>query len=47
MKLLSTELTQKFSEAGIDLLGVDGLLWEGDAPDQAAHRRTSSSPTAR
>jgi alkylation response protein AidB-like acyl-CoA dehydrogenase len=34
MKLLSTELTQKFSEAGADLLGVAGLLWENDAPDQ-------------
>jgi alkylation response protein AidB-like acyl-CoA dehydrogenase len=34
MKLLSTELTQKFSEAGVDLLGVAGLLYEGDAPDQ-------------
>ena len=34
MKLLSTELTQKFSEAGVDLLGVEGLLYEGDAPDQ-------------
>ena len=33
MKLLSTELTQKFSEAGIDLLGLDGSLWEDDAPD--------------
>jgi alkylation response protein AidB-like acyl-CoA dehydrogenase len=32
MKLLSTELTQRFSEAGVDLLGVDGTLWEGDAP---------------
>ena len=34
MKLLSTELTQKFSEAGVELLGLDGLLYEGDAPDQ-------------
>lgn len=34
LKLLSTELTQKFSEAGVDLLGTDGLLWEDDAPDQ-------------
>lgn len=34
MKLLSTELTQKFSEAGVELLGVEGLLWEGDAPDE-------------
>ena len=34
MKLLSTELTQRFSEAGIDLLGADGLLWGEDAPDQ-------------
>jgi alkylation response protein AidB-like acyl-CoA dehydrogenase len=33
MKLLSTELTQKFSEAGADLLGVEAQLWEGDAPD--------------
>jgi alkylation response protein AidB-like acyl-CoA dehydrogenase len=33
MKLLSTELTQRFSEAGIDLLGVFGDLWEEDAPD--------------
>ncbi len=33
MKLLSTELTQKFSEAGADLLGVDAQLWESDAPD--------------
>jgi alkylation response protein AidB-like acyl-CoA dehydrogenase len=33
MKLLSTELTQKFSEAGIDLLGLAGHLWAEDAPD--------------
>ncbi|MDX2170846.1 MAG: acyl-CoA dehydrogenase family protein [Deltaproteobacteria bacterium] len=33
MKLLSTELTQKFSEAGADLLGIDALLWDSDAPD--------------
>jgi alkylation response protein AidB-like acyl-CoA dehydrogenase len=33
MKLLSTELSQKLSEAGEDLLGVHGQLWEGDAPD--------------
>ncbi len=33
MKLFSTELTQRFSEAGIDLLGIDGNLWEDDAPD--------------
>jgi acyl-CoA dehydrogenase len=32
MKLLSTELGQRFSEVGIDLLGVDGSLWEDDAP---------------
>lgn len=32
MKLLSTELTQRFSEAGIDLLGMDANLWEADAP---------------
>jgi alkylation response protein AidB-like acyl-CoA dehydrogenase len=32
MKLLSTELTQRFSEAGIDLLGMDASLWESDAP---------------
>src|SRR5512143_2613096 len=38
MKLLSTELTQKFSEAGTDLLGVAGLLWENDAPE---HGRTA------
>lgn len=34
MKLLSTELTQKFSETGVEMLGVDGLRWEEDAPDQ-------------
>jgi alkylation response protein AidB-like acyl-CoA dehydrogenase len=33
MKLLSTELTQRFSEAGIDLLGTDATLWDADAPD--------------
>jgi alkylation response protein AidB-like acyl-CoA dehydrogenase len=33
MKLLSTELTQKFSETGIDMLGLDGSLWADDAPD--------------
>jgi len=33
LKLLSTELTQKFSETGADLLGVDAQLWEHDAPD--------------
>jgi alkylation response protein AidB-like acyl-CoA dehydrogenase len=33
MKLLSTELTQKFSEAGIDMLGLHGNLWAEDAPD--------------
>ncbi|MBX3025907.1 acyl-CoA dehydrogenase family protein [bacterium] len=33
MKLLSTELTQKFSETGVEMLGVDGLLWDDDAPD--------------
>ena len=33
MKLLSTELTQRFSEAGLDLLGIDGALWDDDAPD--------------
>ena len=32
MKLLSTELTQRFSEAGVDLLGLDGMLWDDDAP---------------
>ena len=32
MKLLSTELTQRFSEAGVDLLGMDAHLWEDDAP---------------
>jgi alkylation response protein AidB-like acyl-CoA dehydrogenase len=32
MKLLSTELTQRFSEAGVDLLGMDANLWEDDAP---------------
>jgi len=33
MKLLSTELTQRFSEAGVDLLGLDGVLWDEDGPD--------------
>jgi len=33
MKLFSTELTQRFSEAGIDLLGMRGNLWEEDGPD--------------
>ena len=33
MKLLSTELTQRFSEAGIDLLGMESTLWDADAPD--------------
>jgi alkylation response protein AidB-like acyl-CoA dehydrogenase len=33
MKLLSTELTQRFSEAGVDLLGLDAALWDDDAPD--------------
>jgi alkylation response protein AidB-like acyl-CoA dehydrogenase len=33
MKLLSTELGQRFSEAGVDLLGVAGNLWDDDAPD--------------
>ena len=32
MKLLSTELTQRFSEAGIDLLGVEANLWDEAAP---------------
>lgn len=40
MKLLSTELSQRFSEAGVDLLGAHGQLWEHDAPDhgRAAHQ---------
>ena len=29
MKLFSTELSQRFSESGIDMLGVYGELWEG------------------
>jgi alkylation response protein AidB-like acyl-CoA dehydrogenase len=29
MKLFTTELVQRFSEAGIDLLGPYGALWEG------------------
>jgi alkylation response protein AidB-like acyl-CoA dehydrogenase len=33
MKLMSTELTQRFSEAGVDMLGLHGSLWEEDAPD--------------
>ncbi len=32
MKLLSTELGQRCSEAGIDLLGADATLWDDDAP---------------
>lgn len=32
MKLLSTELTQRFSEASIDTLGVFGTLWGEDEP---------------
>lgn len=31
------ELTQQLSEAGADMLGVDGLLLDSDAPD-AGHR---------
>ena len=31
MKLFTTELTQRFSETGIDLLGPYGNLWEGSA----------------
>jgi acyl-CoA dehydrogenase len=34
MKLFNTELSQRFSEVGIDLLGTRGLLWEEDAPDK-------------
>jgi alkylation response protein AidB-like acyl-CoA dehydrogenase len=30
MKLFSTELGQRFSETGIDLLGPYGALWQGD-----------------
>ncbi|MFQ5665752.1 MAG: acyl-CoA dehydrogenase family protein [Candidatus Binatia bacterium] len=35
MKLFSTELVQRFSETGIDLLGPYGALWQGShwAPD--------------
>jgi len=33
MKLSSTELSQRFSEAGVDLLGTAGMLWDEDAPD--------------
>jgi alkylation response protein AidB-like acyl-CoA dehydrogenase len=33
MKLSSTELSQRFSEAGVDLLGTAGALWDEDAPD--------------
>jgi alkylation response protein AidB-like acyl-CoA dehydrogenase len=29
MKLFSTELSQRFSETGIDMLGIYGALWEG------------------
>ena len=32
-KLLSTELMQRFSEAGVDMLGPYGNLWEDDGPD--------------
>jgi alkylation response protein AidB-like acyl-CoA dehydrogenase len=31
MKLFTTELSQRFSETGIDLLGLYGELWEGSA----------------
>ncbi|MBI3783499.1 MAG: acyl-CoA dehydrogenase family protein [Deltaproteobacteria bacterium] len=31
MKLFTTELTQRFSETGIDLLGAYATLWEGSA----------------
>ncbi len=31
MKLFTTELGQRFSEAGIDLLGPYGTLWQGNA----------------
>ena len=40
MKLLSTELTQRFSEAGVDLLGIDGTLWD---ERRARQRRTGVS----
>jgi alkylation response protein AidB-like acyl-CoA dehydrogenase len=35
MKLFTTELTQRFSETGVDLLGPYGALWQGTerAPD--------------
>ncbi len=33
MKLSATELTQQCSEAGADLLGIEALLWNTDAPD--------------
>ena len=32
-KLLSTELLQRFSEAGVDMLGPYANLWEKDGPD--------------
>ena len=31
MKLFSTELSQRFSETGVDMLGTYGELWEGSA----------------
>jgi len=31
MKLFTTELSQRFSETGVDLLGAFGALWEGQA----------------
>lgn len=31
MKLFTTELGQRFSETGVDLLGLYGTLWEGSA----------------
>ncbi len=31
MKLFTTELSQRFSETGVDLLGTYGELWEGSA----------------
>ena len=31
MKLFTTELSQRFSETGVDLLGPYGALWEGSA----------------
>ena len=30
MKLFSTELNQRFSETGVDMLGAYGALWQGD-----------------